>query len=104
MYKITKAGTPKVFLGIELEFEPNEIRVHQQRHINTILKCYRMENYKPIATPLPPQAKLSRDTNGPLNTEERAAYKSLVGTLIYLMLYCRLDLAYAISVLSKYLD
>jgi hypothetical protein len=105
MYKMTEAGTPKLFLGIELEHEPNEIRIHQRRYINSILKCFGMESCKPVATPLPPHAKLSRDTNEePLDTEERAAYKSLVGTLIYLMVCSRPDLAYAMSVLSKYLD
>jgi hypothetical protein len=63
-----------------------------------------MENCKLIATPLPPKAKFSRDNDEPLDTEERASYKSLVGTLIYLMVCCRPDLAYAMSVLSKYLD
>ena len=105
MYKITEAGIPKLFLDMELEYGlNNEIRLHQRRYINSILKCFGMENYKPVATPLPPQAKLSRDADEHLNTEERAAYKSLIGTLIYLIICCRPDLAYAISVLSKYID
>jgi hypothetical protein len=104
MYKMTEAGTPKLFLGIELEHKPNEIRLHQRRYIKSILKRFGMENCKPVATPLPPKAKLSRDNNESVDTEERSTYKSLVGTLMYLMVCCRPDLAYTMSVLSKYLD
>ena len=101
---MTEEGIPKLFLSIELDHQPGEIRLHQRRYINSILKRFGMENCKPVATPLPPKAKFSRDNDEPLDTEERASYKSLVGTLIYLIVYYKPDLAYAISVLSKYLD
>ena len=101
---MTKAGISKLFLGIKLEFKLDEIYLHQRRYINSILKRFRMENYKPVTTPLPLKAKLSWNKEDPLNTEERAAYRSLIGILIYLIVYSRPDLAYTILVLSKYLD
>jgi hypothetical protein len=101
---MTEAGTPKLFLSIKLEFGPNEIRLHQRRYINSILRSYKIENCKLVTIPLPPKAKFSKDTDEPLDTEERAAYKSLIGILIYLIVYYKPDLIYAMLVLLKYLN
>jgi hypothetical protein len=56
---------------MKLKFGPNEIRLHQRRYINSILRSYKMENYKLITIPLLPKTKFSKDINEPLNTEEK---------------------------------
>ena len=104
MYKMTEEGVPKLFLSIELDHQPNEIRLHQRRYINSILKKFGIENCKPVVTPLLPKAKFSRDNDEPLNTEERVSYKLLIGILMYLIVCYRLDLVYTMSILSKYLN
>src|SRR4051812_33866601 len=104
MYKMTEEGILKLFLSIELEHQPDEIRLHQRRYINSILKRFGMKNCKSVTTLLPLKTKFSRNNNESLDIEERASYKSLVEILIYLMVFYRPDLVYTILVLSKYLD
>ncbi len=61
-----------------------------------------MEECKPIGVPFNYKVKLQRNANG--NDESKGfPYQQAVGSLMYVMLCTRLDLAYPISVLSQHM-
>jgi hypothetical protein len=60
-----------------------------------------MTGYKPISVPLEQNVKLSAD-EGDL-VEDTTMYKRIVGSLIY-MIIIRLDLSYAIGVVSQFME
>lgn len=62
-----------------------------------------MESNRPVGTPLAPGTKLIKATkNDP--QDPLFNYRRAVGLLNYLVLCCRLDLAFAASALSQFLN
>jgi ATP-binding cassette subfamily B (MDR/TAP) protein 1 len=89
------------FLGMEVERNRDEqlLRMNQIKYLMEILKCFQMEECKPIRVPLDAKVKLQRNANG--NDESKGfPYQQAVGSLMYAMLCTRPDLAYPISVLN----
>jgi hypothetical protein len=75
--------------------------------VKKVLERFSMENAKPISTPLANHFRLST-TQCPKIVEDsedmsKVPYASAVGCLIYAMVCTRSDLAYAVSVVSKYM-
>nr|GFB21017.1 retrovirus-related Pol polyprotein from transposon TNT 1-94 [Tanacetum cinerariifolium] len=76
-------------------------------YFSKVLKKFNMSCYKPVPTPLAPHFKLS--SHECLNSEEdkedmsRVPYSSAVGRLMYTVVCTRLDLAHAVSVVSRYM-
>ena len=67
-----------------------------------------MSNLKPVVTPTNPQFELSID-QCPSTEVERAymnsiLYANIVGSLMYVMICTRPDIAYAVSLISRYMS
>ena len=91
----------KLFLGIKIERTENKITLDQCAYIKTILNKFKMQDCKPVNTPLP--SKLDYKA---LNTVEKfdSPSRNLIGCLMYLMLCTRPDLSTAVNILSRYLN
>jgi len=97
-------GELHFFLGIEVERNRDErlLNINQIKYLKEILKRFQMEECKPIGVPLDPKMKLQRNANG--NDESKGfPYQQAIGSLMYVMLCTRLDLAYPRSVLSQHM-
>ena len=106
-YQMTDLGSAKQFLGIEL----NQIQhlgieywtISQQRFIKTVLSRFGMLSCKGVTTPLDQGKLLSKaheEYKSTLTTQQE--YQKLIGSLMYLMMGTRPDLAYTVSTLSKF--
>ena len=66
-----------------------------------------MENAKPVSTPLVNHFRLSTTqcpkTDDDIHDMSKVLYASAVGCLMYVMVYTRIDLAQAVSVIRKFL-
>lgn len=60
-FKVKNLGNAECFLGIEIERTENCIKVSQTNIIDRLLKDYRMENCRPISTPLEKGFQLLED-------------------------------------------
>lgn len=85
------------FLGIEVNQKDGEIVISQQKYAHDLLKKLRMENAFPCNTPMNANLKLSKDDIG--EEVDSSLYRSLVGSLVYLMAR-RPDILFAVSMLS----
>ena len=103
-------GLAKRYLGIEIVRNEDYIAIYQQSFIPDLLKKNQMANCKGVSTPLNKNTSLSRSrqsnsssdypsTNLALST---ADYQSLVGSLQWLMMATRPDLAYTASTLGQF--
>ncbi len=86
-FEMKDLGELHFFLGMEVERNRDEklLRINQIKYLKEILKCFRMEECKPIGVPLDPKVKLQRNANG--NDESKGfPYQQTVGSLMYAML------------------
>jgi len=102
-YEMTDLGEMKRFLGIEItrDRKARTIRLNQERYIDEVLQRFSMENCKPMKTPLPTRSNLevyAKDAN----PDDRLLYQSMLGSIMYAMLWTRPDLAYTISLLGQF--
>jgi histone deacetylase 1/2 len=62
-----------------------------------------MENCNPAPTPLVPSKRLVRDTGELLGTEDSSRYRSMVGSLQYMIL-TRPDISFAVNKVCQFLS
>lgn len=89
-----------LFLGMEIHRDSSGIYLGQQRYAERVLETYRMSTSHPVSTPSNnncPNSVLSlRSTSFP--------YREAVGSLMYLAVMTRPDLAFAVGVASRHLE
>ena len=101
-FKTRDLGTPKLFLGIQIERNKGKVVIHQRNYIRRLLERFNAPE-TPVATPLDPKQPLVEAPEMELLNEENALhYRAAVGALMYLMICTRPDLAFTLSRLSKF--
>lgn len=78
------------------------LRLGQRAYLEKMLRNHKMTDCKAAPTPMETQHLEESPPNYQPTTEFRLQYQSAVGFLMYSMLGTRLDLAYAVSVVSRY--
>ena len=73
-----------------------------------VLERFRMQNAKPVSTPLANHFKLTKEmcpkTHEEIEYMSRVPYSLAVGSLMYAMVCARPDIAHAVGVLSRYMN
>jgi len=100
-FDLTDLGEPSRIVGIEITIHDDSITISQPLYIDSILRKHGMENVNPVATPLDPNMKLAPN---PESREPNRSndYASLLGSLQYLAIATRPDIAYAVNRLAAY--
>ena len=101
---MTNLGETKRFLGVDIERNgaKKRIRILQRTYINEVLHRYGMQDCKPMNTPLPHNIHLEPYTESETSSEDRLLYQSMLGSVMYAMLWTRPDLGYAVSLLGRF--
>ena len=104
-FQMTDLGPVSYYLGMKVTRDrPNRIiRLSQAGYVEQILKDHGMWDAKPVSIPMKTTTrpeKASNDYQAP--TELRQKYQSAVGSLMYAMLGTRPNIAFAVSVVSRY--
>ena len=100
-FRMHDLGSVSFYLSMNIECnrEHHTIDIHQHSYIRTIFVKFRLDDSRPVATPM--AMKLHKR-----KPDEEACdptiYKSMIGSLMYAMTATRPDIAYAIGVLSRY--
>jgi hypothetical protein len=67
----------------------------------TVLKCFNMHNVKEVSTPLP--SGYNRVPNKlPVDEKLHTKYQQVIGSLLYLMLGTRPDIAFAVTEMAQF--
>ena len=99
-FEMTDLGKMSFFLGMQVQQDRGEVFVSQEKYAKEILRKFKMEECKPIATPMNQKEKFSNE-DGADKVDEKL-YKSLIGCLMYLTA-TRPNITYAVSLLSRYM-
>ncbi|EPZ32839.1 hypothetical protein O9G_006229, partial [Rozella allomycis CSF55] len=108
-YKIDLLGEINWFLGIGIERDGNELRMSQKSAIEGILKRFNMEDANEYTIPVEPKKVYSKCDSPVIGSPEHqemkdVPYRQAVGSLIYLAKCTRPDIAYAVSLASRFLS
>lgn len=110
-WTISDLSEMKFCLGITVTCNKNDktISLSQTALIDQILDTFSMQDCYPVTTPMDHNQVLSQTSSRPLDNDNRVAfaklpYQSLVGSLMYLAIGSRPDIALPIQKLSQFLD
>ena len=103
-------GAAKKILGMEIHKDraSGRLWLSQHSYVKRMLERFKMDNAKPISTPLANHFRLSTSqcpkTDDEVNDMSKVSYASAMGWLMYAMACTRPDLAHVVSVVSKFLS
>jgi hypothetical protein len=103
-------GAAKKILGMEIvrDRKCGLMYLSQKSYIEKVLRHFNKQNAKPVSTPLAPHFKLSAkqcaETDADLEYMSKVPYSSAVGSLMYAMVFSRLDLSHAMNVVARYMS
>ncbi|XP_070675755.1 secreted RxLR effector protein 161-like [Malus domestica] len=100
-FEMTDIGLMAYYLGIEVKQNKEGIFISQESYTKEILKKFKMEDCKPISTPMECRVKLTKHDEG--ESVDPTFFKSLVGSLRYLTC-TRPDILYVVGLVSRYME
>ena len=109
-FKMKDLGTAKRIVGMEInrDLENGKLWLTQSRYAKKVLARFNMEDCKPVSTPLASHFKLcaaqcptDAETKGLMS---KIPYEKAVGSLMYLMISTRPDIALAMGKVSRYMS
>ena len=107
-FKLRDLGPTTQLLGIEIHRDrPNrQLSISQSQFISNLIQEHGLSDSKPVTTPLNPGTRLSTSMCPQNDAEalemQQYPYISVVGSLMYLAVTTRPDIAYAAGVLARF--
>jgi hypothetical protein len=119
-FEIKALGQPNLLLGMKVSIQSNYISLSQSHYIDALLAKYGLTDANPVTTPMDPNVKLDayskdgetelageadpRDFVGNSRDDSKIThgYAQLIGSLMYLAIGTRPDIAYAVNRLAQY--
>jgi Reverse transcriptase (RNA-dependent DNA polymerase) len=106
-FRIKDMGEATDYLGIEIvrDRTAGTLKIHQTKYCRALLKKYGMDKCNSLKMPIHDSTKLTVDDQDKeiLDEEGIHRYQSIIGSLTYAMQGTRADLAYAVSLCSRFL-
>jgi hypothetical protein len=109
-FELTRLGNIRWYPSISVtrDYQNCTISLGQQVYVDQIIERFELTNAHPVVTPMEPSVDLSVDQPSvsprTLSDSEKSKYQEAIGSLMYLMLATRPDIAYAISTLSQFME
>ena len=107
-FKLRDLEATEFLLGVKIERDrPNHtLKLSQHQYTLDILARFDFTSCSPVSTPLNPGIKLSQDqcpkTRSDVEAMRSVPYAHAVGSLMYLAVSTRPDIAYAVGVLARF--
>jgi len=75
-------GELKFFLGLQIKQTEDKTFIHQSKYVRELLKRFKLDEAKPMSTPMHPTTSLGLDKeSSPINITE---YRQMIRSLLYL--------------------
>jgi hypothetical protein len=92
-------GELQFFLGLQIKQAKEGTFVHQAKYTKDILKKFKMDNSKPLSTPMSATTTLDADGDGePMDQKE---YRSMIDSLLYLTV-TRPDIQFSVCLCARF--
>ena len=92
-------GELTFFLGFQVKQMREGIFISQEKYTNDLLKRFKMDECKPIKTPMPTNGHLDLDEGG--NTVDQTLYRSMIGSLLYFTA-SRSDIMFSVCMSARF--
>jgi hypothetical protein len=104
-FQMSDLGPCAYYLGmfIQRDRQNRILRLSQEAYIDKVISQFGMENCNPVSTPIETSSPADNQASYVCPSGERVEYQRMVGSLMYIMLGTRGDIAYAVSLTSRYL-
>ncbi len=106
VFELTDMGEPQKIVGIEIDRDRvrGTLKISQAQYIDNLLAKYNMTDCNPVATPMDPSVNLDDEPELPEDSPIRELYASLVGSLMFLAIATRVDIACTVRKLAVYIS
>ncbi|KAL7280477.1 hypothetical protein ACG7TL_005409 [Trametes sanguinea] len=94
-------GEVKEFLRMHIQCSGSTIRIDQCTYLEKVLQRCGMQNAKSAPTPLP-AGYYPKPNDGTADPTLRSRFQTVIGSLLYIMLSTRPDIAFAVTKLSQF--
>ena len=105
-FKMVDNGDVHYVLGMQINRDrPNKVlTIGHPNYLSDVLKRFKMDNCRPVATPLEAGKKFQKTTDDDQMFHDISLYQQAIGCLTYAATTTRPDIAAAISALSQYMS
>jgi hypothetical protein len=94
-------GEVSEYLGMTITRSDGNVKIDQKLYLEKVHSRFRMADCKPATTLLPENYK-PVDNKDPENAERKKQFQTVIGSLLYLMLGTRPNIAYAVIKMSQF--
>jgi len=105
-FNIKELGPIQDYLGIDINYNLDKqvLKLSQERYIDKLVERFNLKDSLSIYTPLDSKVKLelNKDSSYKASKEDIKYFQSLIGSLLYITLGTRPDIAYSTIKLSRY--
>nr|KYP56316.1 Copia protein [Cajanus cajan] len=98
-FEMSMIGELKFFLGLQIVQSNKGIKIHQTKYTKELLQKFKMENAKPMKTPMHPLTSLGLDKES-LDVDN-TMYQGMVGSLLYLTT-SRPDIMFSVCICARF--
>ena len=92
-------GELTFFLGFQVKQMREGIFISQEKYTKDLLKRFKMDECKPIKTPMPSNGHLDLDEGG--KTVDQTLYRSMISSLLYLTA-SRPDIMFSVCMCARF--
>ncbi|GJX39860.1 retrovirus-related pol polyprotein from transposon TNT 1-94 [Tanacetum coccineum] len=98
-FEMSMMGELNFFLGLQIKQLEDGIFFNQSKYIKEMLKKFRLEDSKPMKTPISTKMKLTKDEEG--ESVDNTKYRGMIGSLLYLTA-SRSDIMFSVCLCSRF--
>lgn len=103
-FRMSDLGPVAYYLGMKIERDRvnRTVRLTQTAYINKVLDTFQQSQAVPVDTPMDSGAVLMKEATTQADTPTIRRYQKAIGSLMYIMLQTRPDIAFAVSTVSQF--
>jgi hypothetical protein len=90
-------------MNIDVDKKNHTVKIDQIKYAKKIVERFGMTNAKPVNTPLP-AGYVPKKSEGKATQEMITYYQQLIGSLLFLAMCTRLDIVYAVILMSQFVS
>jgi hypothetical protein len=98
-FEMSMIGELTFFLGFQINQMREGIFISQENYTKDLLKRFKMDECKPIKTPMPSNGHLNLDEGG--KSVDQTLYRSMIGSLLYLIV-SRPDIMFSVCMCARF--
>ena len=98
-FEMSMIGELNFFLGFQIKQLKKGTFIHQEKYARDILKKFKLDDCKPIKTPMPTNGHLDLDEGG--KSVDQTLYRSMIGSLLNLTA-SRPDIMFSVCMCARF--